>query len=43
MEWTFVTIDGSAKRDNFDCGVTELNDYLIAQRGAAIEIREAKP
>ncbi|MBC6455930.1 MAG: GNAT family N-acetyltransferase [Hormoscilla sp. SP5CHS1] len=28
MEWTFVAIDGSAKRDNFDCGVTELNDYL---------------
>lgn len=28
MEWTFVAIDGSAKRENFDCGITELNDYL---------------
>lgn len=28
MTWIFKPIDNSVNRDNFDCGVPELNDYL---------------
>jgi predicted GNAT family N-acyltransferase len=28
VNWIFCAIDSSVKRDNFDCGVFELNDYL---------------
>lgn len=29
MEWNFYSIDDrSVRRNNFDCGVPELNDYL---------------
>ncbi|NET88986.1 MAG: GNAT family N-acetyltransferase [Kamptonema sp. SIO1D9] len=28
MEWIFLPIDGSVNRDQFDCGIPELNEYL---------------
>jgi len=28
MEWIFLPLDGSVNRDNFDCGIPELNEYL---------------
>jgi GNAT superfamily N-acetyltransferase len=28
MRWIFLPIDSSVNRDNFDCGIPELNDYL---------------
>ncbi len=28
MKWIFIPIDGGINRDNFDCGVSELNEYL---------------
>ncbi|MBO1347206.1 MAG: GNAT family N-acetyltransferase [Hormoscilla sp. GUM202] len=28
MEWIFFPLDGSVNRDNFDCGIPELNEYL---------------
>ncbi|BAZ17126.1 acetyltransferase, GNAT family protein [Calothrix sp. NIES-4071] len=28
MEWIFCPIDGSMRREEFDCGNLELNDYL---------------
>ncbi len=28
MEWIFCPIDASVRKENFDCGIIELNDYL---------------
>jgi len=28
MKWLFLPLDGSVDKDNFDCGVLELNEYL---------------
>ncbi|MGK7901932.1 MAG: GNAT family N-acetyltransferase [Hormoscilla sp.] len=28
MKWIFIPLDGSVNRDNFDCGISELNEYL---------------
>ena len=28
MKWIFCPLNGNLSRDNFDCGVPELNDYL---------------
>lgn len=28
MEWIFCPIDGNVRKEDFDCGVSELNEYL---------------
>ncbi|MGB3510266.1 MAG: GNAT family N-acetyltransferase, partial [Microcoleaceae cyanobacterium] len=28
MSWIFLPLDGSVNRDNFDCGNSDLNEYL---------------